>query len=192
MIRCKCKRIDDIDHLQRVKGSPILSRSVEDFQERSPVSKQIKAHARKFIEQPAGMFTIWGINGSGKTTLLMGIAQDLRKKGIKALYIRTADLLSYIKAGIDMPWSPDDRIGEISDIPVLCLDELTQAFKGEWTSERLERIIDNRYLAGSGTVLAMDEDPANRLHPRIVSRINSGPVVEIDDSDLRPLIGGNL
>lgn len=149
------------------------------------------AASKAFIDHPVTFLTFWGVNGTGKSTALQGIANHFIAGGLQAIYITASDAASYIKAGIGKDFNPDDRVAWLSTVPVLCLDEITQAYMGDWIKDHFGSIVDRRYKGHLGTVLAMDEDPAEKLPRRILSRMMTGPVIQIDESDMRPLLGGN-
>jgi len=149
------------------------------------------AAVSKFIADPMGFLTLWGANGTGKSTALAGIANHFIDEGTRALYITATDAASYIKAGIEQDFNPDDRVAWLSEIPILCLDEITQAYMGNWVSDHFGSIIDRRSKTRVGTVLAMDQDPLKKLPRRVVSRMQTGPMIQIDEADMRPLLGGN-
>ena len=75
-------------------------------------------------------------------------------------------------------------------MPVLALDELTQTRWTEWVTDQLGTLIDRRYRLGErGTILVMDEPPANVLHPRLISRMREGIVIRNSDTDMRQALG---
>lgn len=189
--RCTCRVAEDCIEFQKRHGTRLQNVSISDIKDRGTDSRLMIYKARKFISEPRGFLTIWGSNGNGKTMTLMAIANHTIDRSRGTLYITGADLVNYIKAGIGLLFGPDERVNLVSEIPILCLDELAGAHMSEWIGEKIETIIDRRYQAGLGTVIAMDEDPALKLHNRVVSRLKTGPIVSIFESDMRPLIGGN-
>ena len=189
MIRCECRQVSDCVKSQLIFGTylePDLL--LEKFDARGPASRQAKELAVKFIPYPHGFITLWGSNGNGKSTYLKAITNECIGRAIGSLYITAYDLMEYIKAGFGKDFGADDRILQVANFKVLCIDELTQVRWTDYVAEAMQTILDRRYQMREtkGTVIAMDENPADTLHPRLVSRLKSGTVINITESDLRP------
>ena len=149
---------------------------------------KMRFYARELVDDRIKFLSFWGSNGTGKTTALMAITNELISKGVPALYVTAADLMEYIKAGIGQLYGPDERVAKVSEVGVLCLDELSQVKMTEYVAEKIETIIDRRYRYERRTVVALDQNPDEVLSPRMVSRLRSGVYFGVDGPDLRPLI----
>ena len=148
------------------------------------------AAAKKFIADPQGWLTIWGTNGTGKSVALRSIATACIDAGQTALYVPLQFAVDWLKGGIEHPDFPVDRRAErLAEVPILCLDEVTGAFWSEWVSTQIETILDRRYSYERPTVLAMDENPEEHLHPRLVSRLRESIFIHNEDPDYRRAIG---
>ena len=193
MIRCQCRQLADARHWQQLHGSPMMGVTLVDVMVRGEQSSEMKQVAGEFINQRQGYLTIWGTNGNGKSTTLQSIANECMAAGIAALYVTAFDLMEYVKDGFDKDVSADDRIRQLGEIPVLCVDELLGFEWSKYDSKMLGVLLDRRYAYRHelGTVVAMDKNPRKHLENRISSRLASGRVVYIEETDMRPLLGGN-
>jgi len=145
------------------------------------------AAARGWVGSPDCFLTIWGKNGTGKSMLLQALTVDAINHGKAALYVRAHDLLSFLKGGIgDEDYDVEGRTATLGRVPILCIDELTLINWTNWVAEHMESLLDLRYVRENGTVLAMDEDPATFLPPRLLSRMKEGIIVVNRDDDFRP------
>ena len=186
VFRCICRQVEDVTQLQETLGTPTRTVMIKDLMDRKD-GIVMKKNAVHFINELQTFFTVWGNNGTGKTTALMAITNELMAKGIACVYVTAVDLMAWIKEGIgDQDKSDAARAEQVAQLPVLCLDELTQVRWTEYVTEKLESILDWRYRFELRTAMAMDEDPETVLSPRFVSRMRSGAYIRITDSDLRP------
>ena len=188
---CECQTLTIAQRIQKRIGTPYnADLSLDDLKIRGAGSRAMKEAACEFIKTPLCILTIHGSNGNGKTTCLQVIVNECLKVGYSALYMSAADLMEFLKAGIgDNDYSVDDRLGSLSTIPVLCIDEISGMNFTDWVQEKFGVLIDRRYRLELGTVLALDDNPENILHRRVISRIKDGTIVENLDTDMRPLIG---
>ena len=188
--RCSCQAVSDASRLQDRLGSPILPVEFTDIcTSGRPDTLQMVACAAGWVRNPNCFLTVWGRNGTGKSMLLQAITGEVIRNGTAAVYVRAHDLLDFLKRGIgDADYDTQDRLHVLAGVPVLCIDELTLVRWTDWVAEQLESLLDLRYTAELGTVLAMDTDPASTLHPRLLSRMHEGVIVENHDSDFRPLL----
>jgi len=151
-------------------------------------AQSMKNAAADFIANPVSFLTIWGTNGTGKSMTGQAIINECIKNKMASVYVTGSDAMAYIKDGIGKNFNVNDRVDKLSFLPILCLDELTQLRWTDFVSEHMETIIDRRYAGKLGTILIMDESPADKLHARVVSRMNSGTVIHNQDKDMRPLL----
>lgn len=190
LFRCSCQAVPDASRLQARIGSPILPLLFTDICTAGRSGTlQMVACAVGWIRHPDCILTIWGRNGTGKSMVLQAITGEVIRRGVAALYVRAHDLLDFLKAGIgDDDYDVAARLNVLASVPVLCIDELTLVRWTDWVAEQLESLLDLRYSAERGTVLAMDTDPAATLHARLLSRMREGVMVENHDSDFRQLL----
>ena len=192
MDRCRCKQAEDARSLQEKIGTEIEDVSLDSLINRGPGSKAMIEALKNFIVSPEsyGGLTIWGKNGNGKTTALMAAINYCLSQDIAAVYMTASEFTQYLKDGIGLVFSDEDRLRQISSIPVLALDELTAVRNTDYNTDKIERLIDNRYRVKNTTLIAMDEPPSAKLHPRLISRLQQGTIVKNNDSDLRPALAG--
>ena len=150
-----------------------------------------------FIKSPVGFITVFGdarngksANGNGKTTWAQALVNECIARGVSALYVTASDLMEYVNGGIGSN-DVDERMAVLVSSSVLVIDELTQVRWSEWVEDKLTSIIDRRYKLSHerGTLLIMDENPKDKLHPRIVSRMREGIVIPNSDNDMRASFG---
>jgi len=150
----------------------------------------------------ASMLTIWGTNGNAKSVALIAMVNEFLDRGIPAMYVPSYDLLNWLQDafhnGEIKSESMYARLERVKFIRMLAVDELQGIKVTDWRLEQLRNIVDRRWRDGqdgtSFTLFAMNEDPAT-LEPRIWSRLRDGrnamsgaPVIENNDSDMRPLL----
>jgi DNA replication protein DnaC len=192
LVRCSCKATEDATRLQNRIGSPMKEYQFSDIKTHArPGTYTMVQHATDFAAYPRGWLTIWGRNGTGKTMVLQAITHTLLARNYSALYLRAHDMVEFLKRGIgDEDYNVGDRVMALAAVRVLCIDEMSQINWTEWVSEQLESLLDLRYSNSLGTVLAMDEDPVTVFHARLLSRMRENTIVENQDSDFRPALGG--
>jgi DNA replication protein DnaC len=158
---------------------------------------------RELLEGQACMLTIWGTNGNAKSVALIAMVNEFLDRGIPAMYVPSYDLLNWLQDafhsnGEIKSESMYARLERVKFIRMLAVDEFQGIKITDWRLEQLRNIVDRRWRDGqdnkSFTMFAMNEDPAS-LEPRIWSRLRDGrnalsgkPVIENNDSDMRPLL----
>lgn len=188
LVPCECQARALAERYQKLVGYALKPARFTDLDTRNrPGTAHMVAAARQFAE---GWLTIWGTNGTGKSVALRAIACECLENGRAALYAPLQVLVDWLKVGIEHPDFPTAARADIlASVPVLLADELTGAHWSDWVATQVETILDRRYSAGLATVLAMDEDPEGRLHPRLLSRIRESVVIHNADADYRAAIG---
>jgi len=136
-----------------------------------------------------GFLTIWGTNGNGKSTALMAAVNEALELMIPSVYLTADELIDYLKAGIQDKQDVQSRFMLLVEVDVLAIDELSLVPRTDWNMNKLQRLIDQRYRAGKGTLFAMDTDPEKYLERRAFSRLQTGIIVKNTDADMRPSIG---
>lgn len=107
-----------------------------------------------------------------------------------------SDLLAYLRSAFN-PDGPqarnfDARWNLLLSAEVLALDELDEFSATEWATERLMRLIDERWRSmGDRLTLLATNAPVSRLPAKVASRLadGRGSVVEMGGRDLRPMQG---
>ena len=174
-------------------GLPHLSRQAMRFytwRDREKPSLSLACYAAKDMARgnlSRGNFLVLaGPRGVGKTHLAIAISWEWFEDGFSVLYSRVDDLLDWLRQGYDDN-SYHRRLEKIRRCSLLVLDDLAAEHAREWTGEKIDRIIDWRYVDRSPLVVttnARSED----LAPRVASRLadhNCSVVVAIDADDYR-------
>jgi chromosomal replication initiation ATPase DnaA len=199
---CACQQPKIAQRIQTAIGTKLDSQKfIKDIQLRGEGSRAMVAAGKKFIENPFGFLTIYGLvlpadkrssaNGNGKTTCLQALVNECVQRGTAAVYMTASDLIEFLKDGIGNDgYDVEDRLNVLCTIPILSIDEMSQPAWTPWVEDKLSTLINRRYANELGTVLALDDDPATFLHRRIYSRLLEGVLVRNSDPDMRPVLGG--
>lgn len=157
-------------------------------------AKSIKS-ARQLMQAGAGFLTIWGTPGNGKSMILQSLVYEYLLRGIPAVYITTFHMLNFIRAAFDSDGreksgSASQRLNDLEQVPVLCLDELDKIPMTKWEFANVSSIINERSRGAVDgkqiTVLAMNRKPHSFLDDHFISRfLGLGAVIQNNDSDWR-------
>jgi DNA replication protein DnaC len=198
LLRCQCRSQEDAQRMQDICGltSAELKASLDDItaKPRTDTARMVE-QARRFIELPVGMFTIYGKCGNAKTVVLQAIVNACLAQRVSAIYTTLYDLVGYVREAYqpDATNSAWYRMHRLQDVPVLCVDELDKIKASDWVREVETQLFDTRYrhgIAGEcGTVLAMNGDIED-LPEHLLSRLRDGRnvIVRNNDRDMRPLM----
>ena len=127
-----------------------------------------------------------GPTGRGKTHLAMAIAWEWFDDGFSVLFARVDDLLDWLRQGYDDN-TYHQRLEKVRRCELLILDDLGTEHAKEWAGERIDRIVDWRYVSRMPLVVttnAKSEDLAQRVASRLADR-NCSVVAQIDAEDYR-------
>ncbi len=118
-----------------------------------------------------GWLILLGGVDQGKTHLAIAIAREWLRQGRAARYIFVPLLLDQLRANIGKNDNSFERdYNFFLDVPLLVMDDLGAEKLTEWAQERLEVIVDTRYVNGRPLVITTNK-PLNELPVRINSRI---------------------
>ena len=108
----------------------------------------------------------------GKTHLAIAICREWLKKGKTAKYAFVPLLLDELKAGFQSEGanSYQARFDFYCKVNLLVLDDLGAGKKTDWAIEKLETLIDYRYINNLPLVVTTNKD-LDYLSPRIGSRL---------------------
>lgn len=173
---------------------PTPSRQTHRFEtwQSSPSTDPVLQAAHRYTEgQVAHPFlTFAGPPGTGKTHLALSIGWDwLEQRRGTVIYWRVASLLDALRAGYDREnrsATPDTylTLHAVTHCDLLILDDLGAERDTEWATEKLDQIVDERYIARRRLVVTTNATP-NELPPRLESRLRHGAVYVIDAPDYR-------
>ncbi len=127
-----------------------------------------------------------GPTGVGKTHLAMAIAWEWFEDGFDVLFSRADDLLDWLRQGYDDN-TYQKRFESIRRRHLLVLDDLGTEQAKDWAGEKLDRIVDWRYINRLPLVVttnAKSEDLAERVASRLADK-SCSLVVQIDAEDYR-------
>lgn len=127
-----------------------------------------------------------GPTGVGKTHLAMAIAWEWFEDGFDVLFTRVDDLLDWLRQGYDNN-TYHKRLESMRQRHLLILDDLGTEQTKDWAGERLDRIVDWRYLDRSPLVVTTNAKSED-LAPRVASRLRDtqcSMVVQMDAEDYR-------
>ena len=166
-----------------------------------PLAGKKQAHeaALKYVGQKDGQplrehhfLTFAGEVGRGKTHLLFGIGWHFlaNNMGI-VLYWRVSKLLDAMRDWL----RAQDHLQRFERLPInpleaaematlLLIDDLGTERPTEWAVEKLEDLVDDRWLNKKLTVFTTNA-PADELSPRVRSRIKEGVTVIVKGIDYR-------
>lgn len=177
-----------------------------DTQNRADTRAMVDA-CYEMLEKQAFMLTIWGTNGNAKSVALIATVNEFLDHGIPAIYLPSYDLLNWLQDAFHSDGeikseSMYERLERIKTVRMLAIDELQGIKITDWRLEQLRNLIDRRWRDGldgkSFTLFAMNENPAS-LEARIWSRLrdgrnrlSAGPIIQNNDSDMRPLLRRKL
>jgi DNA replication protein DnaC len=145
---------------------------------------------------PGGAW-LWleGPNGRGKTMLAQILLARLAQDGRTVLFRSVPDLLDRIRLSYDERGTRTaELIRSLSEVDVLCLDDLGKERPTEWVRERLYALVNARYAAEKRTLFTSNltlesETLEERLDVAVVERISQrcrgGGVVKLDGPNLR-------
>ena len=144
--------------------------------------------ARLLLEQKLCFLTLVGEKGVGKTHIGVGIARGWLDQDRQCLYAQVSRLLERLKHTYD--FTPEqafelheptfDRLfSRYCDTPLLILDDLGVEKPTEWAAEKLDTLVDHRYIRHLPTVVT-----TNILLPQLPGRIAD----RLDDGRLGQVI----
>jgi len=138
--------------------------------------------------------TLSGQPGRGKTHLALGIGWHwLENKMGDVKYWQVAELLDKMRSEFDNP--PKDNYGfpllgaleKAKKTGLLILDDLGAESGTPWAKEKLDELINYRYIEQKPTVFTTNLS-GEQLPPRLASRLKEGVVVVIMGEDYRERI----
>ena len=131
--------------------------------------------------------------GRGKTHLALAIGWQWLGQGRGTVkYWQVSELLDAMRSEYDNPPKNDYGIplpGEFDKckgVNLLILDDLGVEKSTEWVIDKLDTLINHRWLEGKPTVFTTNMRPS-QLQPRLRSRIKEGVVVTLEGIDYREL-----
>lgn len=178
-------------------GLPPLSRETMRFhtwKDRGSPSLSYALYAARNIARgnltSGHILVLAGPTGVGKTHLAVALAWEWFDDGFPVVFSRVDDLLDQLRRGYEND-TYHHRIDELRRCSLLVLDDLGAEHTKVWAGEKIDRIVDWRYIAHLPLVVttnAKSEDLAPRVASRLGDRSYS-VVVQIDAEDYRTAEG---
>lgn len=162
--------------------------SFESFKGRSPMLKEALVVALKLAEGDGDVkwLTLLSEVDRGKTHLAVAICRRWLSKGWAARYCYVPLMLDELRHGYESEsrFSFDEQFQMFCRVGLLVLDDLGVERHTEWAVEKLNTIIDYRYVNRLPLVVTTNK-PMDELPVRIASRLQRAEfarVVVIDDA----------
>ena len=145
------------------------------------VREQVKTAYNRAVEvaQNCGVL-FWmmlaGNNDTGKTHLAVAICHSWVEAGIPAKYVFVPFLLDELRRGYQSKGdeSYDEKFRTYCEVPLLLLDDLGAESSTSWAQEKLDMLIDYRYM-NNKSLLVTTNKTLEELPPRIRSRLMRHP-----------------
>lgn len=127
-----------------------------------------------------------GPTGTGKTHLAVAVAWEWFEDGCSVIFARMDDLLDDLRAGYeDLTYRK--RLEAVRNCALLALDDLGTEASKDWAEEKVDRIIDWRYIHRLPLVVTTNAR-GEELSPRIASRLadrSCSQVIQMEAPDYR-------
>ena len=194
--------VDDTGHHELSALPYLANRTFGNFNDRrnenlpaedvKNLSKTFQA-AQQFAEDPEGWIVFLGTYGTGKTHLAAAIATYQAGLGFPPLFIMVPDLLDELRA----TFAPDSRVrynrrfDDIKTTQLLILDDFGGQSTTAWAREKLNQLLNHRYIAQLPTVIttAVPLEDLVRQEPRIASRMLDNRLCKIYAITAQPYRG---
>ena len=185
----------EIDVSISLSNLPVGTRTTHRFHTwvQRPELKDIFTQIRYFTLLTKHHFlTMAGPPGVGKTHIAMAILWDWLEHGYgNGCYWTTSALLDHLRGCYDRQkneeqYSIDHQLNWLKKCGLLVMDDIG-AHKGtEWADDKLQEIVDYRYLNTKLTILTTNVK-SSELPPRISDRMMEGQVVTLMAPSYRPI-----
>jgi DNA replication protein DnaC len=170
--------------------SIIQSGTSGDISKKELFKKACEA-AKLYAVDPKGWFVLVGPSGSGKTYLAVAIANQRIKNGQSAFFQTVPEFLDHLRSafapGSEMPY--DELFNKVCNTPLLILDDLGVQNSTPWAKEKLDQLLNHRYIHELPTVITMSTSISeldDRLRTRLSNpRLSQVYIIEEKSSSLQ-------
>ncbi len=193
MIACRCTR----EELDKERQTRLLQYSnlgsltrftfdnlVPQGRSGNPTSQEqfsrAYAAAKAFAAEPKGWLILVGPSGCGKTHLAVAIANEHLRYGYPVFFITTPDLLDHLRSAFspDSGISYDEFFAQVSNTPLLILDDLGAQTTTPWAKEKLDQLLNHRFSSKLPTVIILISS-LEELDERIRTRLSDPGLSQI-------------
>ncbi|MDD5039443.1 MAG: ATP-binding protein [Dehalococcoidales bacterium] len=174
-------------------GLPLLTREsmrFHNWENRQSQSLSFAHYVAKDLARGnlslSNILVLAGPTGVGKTHLAIAIAWEWFEDEFNVLFTRVDDLLDYLRRGYDDN-SYHQRLEFVRQRDLLILDDLGTEHAQDWAGEKIDRIVDWRYI-GRMPLVVTTNAKSEDLAPRVASRLSDkscSTVIQIDAEDYR-------
>jgi DNA replication protein DnaC len=144
--------------------------AVVDFD--GPARRDLSA----WVNGPRGRnLVLFGPVGVGKSRAAVAACRPSHDRGLDVAFWPTADLLDAMRPGDETV-----RVDDVADLDRLILDDVGIERPSDWTVERLDSVINRRWMDELPTVVTTNLAPSDletRIGARAFSRLLDGAVV---------------
>lgn len=159
--------------------------TLDRFQTKTALQKEMKATARRFLEnyaQEKGWLFVGGQSGAGKSHLCTAVSCELLRQGVALRYMLWKDESTKIKAVVNNDEEYSLLVSPLKAMPVLYIDDLFKPVIDDSGKRRQPspgdislafEIINARYIAGLVTIISSEwtMDELQRVDAAIGGRI---------------------
>ena len=139
----------------------------ESFEGNDEAKRVLKAFARK--ENSYRFVVLKGPTGTGKTHLSVAAIKAAHEAGIVARIAYVSRLFDELRQAIELE-TGDEVFRYYADTPLLAIDDQGLENATNWTAERWDYLINERYTLGVKTIIGTNLD-TNKIPARIADRI---------------------
>jgi len=176
----------------RMSKIPLLTMNthrIETWQHKGNESwwPKIKRYAEGSYDHP--ILTFLGTVGTGKTHMALAIGWEWLERGKTVLYYQVEGLLDALRRGY-RTWERGDPDGYQSTLAftqnagLLILDDLGAQQETEWTTSKLDQIIDHRYI-NQKPLIVTSNLALEQLPIRIMDRLREGVLIHLKGESFR-------
>ncbi len=154
--------------------------SFESFEVYPEVKKAFKEAQAMALPGKIVWATFMGLNDTGKTHLAITICKAWIEKGVAAKYVYVPLLLDELREGFKRPVEDgyDVRFKSFCNVPLLLLDDLGTEHSTLWVQEKLETIVDYRFMNNLSLIVTTNKS-FDEMSPRLASRLVRHPNAKI-------------
>ena len=177
--RCRCQMLPDrvrlFNHAHipaRHAASSFMNFDLESDPAVMPTFMAAMSWVREYQPHQENQGLIfWGLVGRGKTHLLCAtLRQVIFEHGVPARFVEFSRLLGDLKAGYSEGRSDAPLLDDLSDVPVLGIDELGKGRLSEWELTIIDEVVSRRYNTMGcllGTTNYRPHDPTGTPPPNL-------------------------